>query len=261
CKSHFEITVQKREGEEVMEGELLCNSCDKTFPIRRGIPRILMGQDYHLKKETQKNFAFSWKKFSSIYEDERDFLDWIYPKNKEFFKNKIVLDAGCGTGKHASFASQFGAKEVIAFDLSDSVEVAFDINRQLDNVHIIQTDIYYLPFKEDFDYVYCIGVLQHLPDPEKGFYNLSKLLRKKGWISIWVYGYEGTTFVRKFIDPIRKHLTSKMPPSLVLALSFFPATIFYLLAKGLYKPLSKFKPTTKILKFMPMSSYIVYISL
>lgn len=260
CKRNFALIVQGKEKEEIMEGKLYCNNCDISFPIKNGIPRILLNKDYHLKKITQKNFAFSWKKFSSIYTDTRDFLDWIYPKNKDFFKNKIVLDAGCGTGKHAFFASQFGAKEVIAFDLSESVEIAFQLNRDRENVHIIQTDIYYLPFKRDFDYIYTIGVLQHLPDPQKGFYNLTQLLKKGGWISIWVYGYEGTAFVRKVIDPIRKNLTSKMPLFLIFGLSFIPGITFYLLAKGLYRPLSKFKYTKRLLKFLPMSSYIVYIS-
>ena len=30
----------------------------------------------------------------------------------DFFRNKVVLDAGCGIGRHAYLASEFGAKDV-----------------------------------------------------------------------------------------------------------------------------------------------------
>ncbi len=260
CKSSFEIDVKEANNGEIMEGKLLCGKCKLSFAIKNGIPRIILDEDYYLKESTQKNFAYSWKKFSNIYSDSRDFLNWIYPKDKDFFKNKIVLDVGCGTGKHALFASEFGAKEVIAFDLSNSVEVAFDLTHKAKNIHIVQADIYNLPFKNIFDFIYAIGVLQHLPNPQKGFNNLTQLLKKGGWISIWVYGYEGTSLVRKIIDPLRKNFTSKMPLSMVFVLSFFPASIFYLLAKGIYRPLSKFRITEKVLKFLPMNSYVLYIS-
>ncbi|MFQ6082107.1 MAG: methyltransferase domain-containing protein [Candidatus Aminicenantia bacterium] len=260
CKDSLEINIIKQENGEIIEGKLSCGECNLGFPVRNGIPRMALKEDYFLKERTKKNFAFSWRKFANIYQDPRDFLNWIYPKNKYFFKDKIVLDAGCGTGKHALFASRFGAKEVIAFDLSNSVEVAFDLTLPAKNVHIIQADIYHLPFKSNFDYIYSIGVLQHLPNPKKGFENLTQLLKGKGWISIWVYGYEGTGLVRKIIDPIRKNITSKMPLPLVFLLSFFLTIVFYLISKGIYRPLSKFKITRKILKFLPMNSYVLYIS-
>jgi len=261
CKTQLEIqNIEKKEDEEIMEGKLFCRKCKLSFPVTKGIPRILLGRNYVLRKETKKNFAFSWKKFANIYEDPRDFLNWIYPKNESFFRNKVVLDAGCGTGKHALFASQFGAKEVIAFDLSASVEVAFHFARLKKNIHVVQADIYQLPFKADFDYIYTIGVLQHLPDPEGGFKSLIQLLKKGGWSSIWVYGYEGTGLVRKVIDPIRKNVTSKMPLFFIFFLSLLLNLVFFPLAKGIYRPLSKFKITRRILKILPMNSYILYMS-
>ena len=33
-----------------------------------------------------------------------------------------ILDAGCGTGRHAYFAASYGAREVVALDLSGAVE-------------------------------------------------------------------------------------------------------------------------------------------
>jgi len=245
---------------EVLRGELTCRGCAAEYPVRGGIPRMLKPGHYALYEKTQENFAFSWKRFANIYEDPRDFLNWVHPKTPEFFKGKIVLDAGCGTGKHAVFAARFGAKAVIAFDLSSAVEVAHEHGRPHSNIHVVQADIYNLPFKDDYDYVYTIGVLQHLPRPEEGFHRLTRLIKKGGWCSIWVYGFEGTGFVRKVVDPLRKNITSRIPNSLVYAASFFPALVFFLLAKGIHRPLAKWKPTRRLAAKLPMSSYFGFMS-
>ena len=50
-------------------------------------------------------------------------------KNPEFFKDKVVLDLGCGTGILSMFAAKAGAKKVIAVDQSDVIYQAMDIVR------------------------------------------------------------------------------------------------------------------------------------
>lgn len=261
CKDPLQLAASGREGdEEIWEGVLSCASCALSFPIYRGIPRILVQAKSPAARKTQKHFAFSWKKFRGIYSDPRDFLDWIYPKGKDFFQDKVVLDAGCGSGRHAVFASEFGAREVVAFDLSDSVEVAFALTQPFKNVHIIQADIYNLPFRDNFDFIYSIGVLQHLPEPERGFRNLVQLLKRGGWISIWVYGYEGTGLVRRWVDPVRRNLTTRIPLSFVFSLSFFLTILFYGLSKGVYRPLLRKKWSKFLFEALPMSSYMAFMS-
>ncbi len=43
-------------------------------------------------------------------------------ENKDFFKGKIVLDVGCGTGILCMYAAKAGAKKVIGVDLSSIIE-------------------------------------------------------------------------------------------------------------------------------------------
>jgi protein arginine N-methyltransferase 1 len=58
--------------------------------------------------------------------------------NKHLFKDKIVLDVGCGTGILSMFAAKAGAKHVYGIDMSGIVEQAKTIaekNGLADKVH------------------------------------------------------------------------------------------------------------------------------
>lgn len=51
------------------------------------------------------------------------YRDFIYD-NKDLFRDKIVLDVGCGTGILSMFCAKAGAKKVISVDNSDIIDVA-----------------------------------------------------------------------------------------------------------------------------------------
>ncbi|XP_061564794.1 protein arginine N-methyltransferase 3 [Cololabis saira] len=56
------------------------------------------------------------------------YRDFMY-SNSEVFKDKVVLDVGCGTGILSMFAARAGAKRVIAVDQSEIIYQAMDIVR------------------------------------------------------------------------------------------------------------------------------------
>uniref|UniRef100_U5EY54 type I protein arginine methyltransferase n=1 Tax=Corethrella appendiculata TaxID=1370023 RepID=U5EY54_9DIPT len=60
--------------------------------------------------------------------------------NSNIFRDKVVLDVGCGTGILSMFASQAGAKEVIAIDQSEIIYSAMDIVRtnRITNIKFIK---------------------------------------------------------------------------------------------------------------------------
>jgi len=44
--------------------------------------------------------------------------------NKHLFRDKVVLDVGCGTGILCMFAAKAGAKKVIGVDMSNIIDQA-----------------------------------------------------------------------------------------------------------------------------------------
>src|SRR2546425_5401032 len=151
----------EQQGIEIISGELECASCHRRFPLVRGIPRFANLEEIEEEKlATAESFGWSWQEFSQ--DDERygeQFLGWITPVRPDFFAGKIVLEGGCGKGRHTQRIARWGARDVVAVDLSSAVEVAFASTRGLENAHIIQADIYHLPLQRDFDYAFSVGVL------------------------------------------------------------------------------------------------------
>lgn len=61
------------------------------------------------------------------------YRDFMY-QNPALFKDKVVLDVGCGTGILSMFAARAGARKVIGVDQSEIVYQAMDIVRYCTSV-------------------------------------------------------------------------------------------------------------------------------
>jgi SAM-dependent methyltransferase len=241
CESALDLSVTKTEDGEIIEGELRCTSCPKSFPISAGIPRFANLEHVESdKRATAAGFGWQWQHFTQ--QDERyaeQFLGWIAPVTAEFFRDKVVLEGGCGKGRHTQLAARWGARDVIGIDLSVAVETAFAATRALPNAHIIQADIYHLPLARKFDYAFSVGVLHHLPDPRAGFHALASKVKPGGHVSAWIYGAENNEWITRFVNPVREKITSRMDRGALLQLSKVPAACVYAATKLVYGPLNR----------------------
>ena len=242
CAGAIQLSsVERSDDSEILEGQLACASCAQTSPIIRGVPRFARPETVAPDKAaTAENFGWQWQHFvqaDARYADQ--FLGWLAPVTPDFFAGKLVLEGGCGKGRHTQLAANWGAREVIGVDLSDAVETAFAATRDLPNAHIVQADIYQLPFARSFDYAFSIGVLHHLPDPRAGFRSLASKVKPGGHISAWVYGAENNGWITGLIDPLREKFSSRINRRALLHLSKLPTALVYLATKLVYGPLNR----------------------
>lgn len=254
--------ASQMDGAEIMEGQLACDSCACSFPIVRGIPRFSTPEKVEADKAaTAENFGWQWQHFvqgDELYADQ--LLGWIAPVRPEFFQGKVVLEGGCGKGRHTQLAAGWGARDVIGVDLSEAVETAFTATRTLDNAHIVQADIYDLPFARAFDYAFSVGVLHHLPDPQAGFRSLASKVKAGGNLSAWVYGAENNEWITRFIDPLREKFSSRMDRRALLHLSKLPTALMYLATKLIYGPLNRSHGGSRLARHLFYNDYLNAIS-
>ncbi|HEX8920604.1 MAG TPA: class I SAM-dependent methyltransferase, partial [Pyrinomonadaceae bacterium] len=207
------------------------------------------------------NFGWQWQHFTQADEQyEEQFLGWIAPVEPAFFKDKLVLEGGCGKGRHTQLAARWGAREIIGVDLSAAVETAYSATRHLENAHIVQADIYNLPFARTFDYAFSVGVLHHLPDPRGGFRSLAAKVKAGGHLSAWVYGAENNGWITRWVNPLRERVTSRMNQRTLLQLSKLPTLAVYVATKLVYGPLNRSERGTALARHLFYNDYLRAIS-
>ncbi|NJD08966.1 MAG: methyltransferase domain-containing protein [Gemmatimonadetes bacterium] len=255
CGGDLELAVTVAEDAEVITGSLACPPCARQWPIHGGVPRFA-GDIAGIEARTASAFGYEWTRYDELAARYRQqFLDWIRPLQPADFAGRVVLEGGCGKGRHTALVAEYGARAVLAIDLSDAVDAAFANTRAFGTVHVIQADLTRPPVKPLADLAFSIGVLHHLPEPQTGFVALLSRVRPAGRIAIWVYGREGNGWIVHVVTPIREHLTSRLPHRVLdwlagaLTLPLFAAT------RLLYAP-TRGHRVAGLLPYAPYLSYI-----
>jgi len=254
---------------------LECRRCQQQFPIINNIPRLLLSPlreallgngaasgDYDPQVMTARSFGFEWTRFPEMYEEwGRSFLSYMQPHDSEFFRGKKVLDAGCGNGRFAYYAARYGA-EVWAIDLGPAVEVARRNTEQAGVVQVAQADLHQPPFApESFDFIYSIGVLHHLPDPEAAFQNLLRYLKPGGEIQIYLYwSAEGQPIKRALLAIVSaaRKVTTRLPHRAVYGLAFPAALAAFTFFVWPYRLLKGIPGLRGLAEKLPMKQYAAF---
>ncbi len=234
----------------VQQGVLNC-SCGAVFPVIDSIPRMLLNaaemfpnfyaayglaiaartrhgprrnRAAHLMARTQHSFGYQWTTFSEMSCDfQENFWTYLHPATPEFFRGRLGLDAGCGFGRHIYHAARCGA-EMVGVDFSRAIESTRRNTQQLADVHLVQADIYRLPFAPGtFDFAYSVGVLHHLPDPGRGVAALAQVLKPEGMLFIWLYS-STRRFLNALLESVRM-ISTRLPHPIIRALSWVGALI------------------------------------
>ncbi len=205
----LEMKVHHRRDEEIIEADLTCGSCKKTYPVKDRIPvmlpdlrergildssdskltSLLDHKSYEKHKEIREANIIYYDSVAEVYEDEveqavhqSDFnqrrMDRIIRNVAEKTQKDLFLDLGCGTGNVLKFGNKYFRKAI-------GIDVSFNMLKRAkqNNLEVIQADIMFLPFKPSlFDVVSIFSVLHHLYDYQKVFTQVSRVLKKGGFL-------------------------------------------------------------------------------
>ena len=154
------------------------------------------------EKEVSGLFSDIWVDMTDdIYFDETyQFTCERISKNninpEEFFKDKIVVDAGCGGGKFSATIAKLGAKEVIGVDTGKK---GLDFARKQatkkpygNKMKFIEGSLLDIPINdEEVDLVWSNGVIHHTLDYNKCLSEFNRILKHKGDLFLYVNGSFG----------------------------------------------------------------------
>ncbi len=249
-----------------------CALCKQQFPVINSVPRLLLpplreallgegsaSETDDRQVKTARSFGYEWTRFPEMYEEwERSFLNYMQPHDADFFRGKKVLDAGCGNGRFAYYAAKYGA-EVWAIDLGPAVEVARRNTEEAGRVQIVQADLHRPPFApESFDFIYSIGVLHHLPDPEAAFQNLLRYLKPDGEVQIYLYwSPEGQPIKRALLAAVAaaRKITTRLSHKAVYGLAYPTALAAFVFFVRPYRVLKKIPRLRSLAERIPMKQY------
>src|SRR5262245_53707211 len=187
------------------------------------------------------SFGTQWKWFRTTQldslsgrTDSAETLHAVTGWTPEHYQGRLLLDAGAGAGRFAEVALNNGA-EVVGIDITTAIDAAYANLGREDKVHLLQADIFSLPFRDGtFDLAYSIGVLHHTPDPHTAFNRVAAVVKSGGGLAIYVYSRYGPG--HRFSDTIRT-ITVRLPLGIMRTLSLLAVPFYYLYRLPILGPL------------------------
>jgi len=158
--------------------------------------------DEDFEKKISGLFSDVWVGFSDkvYFEEALSFTRERFKRNNvnadDYFKNKVVVDAGCGSGKYSATLASLGAKKVIGIDIGEKgLEFANKQKQKHPRGNIIEyKNCSLIDIKLDdssVDMVWSNGVIHHTKDYEKCLSEFARIIKPDGNLYLYVEGEEG----------------------------------------------------------------------
>ncbi len=125
--------------------------------------------EYYSKNKHVKKIFFERLKIAL------DYLKLVKPEK--------VLDAGCGDGLFTSKIKETipSVKKVVGIDLNKNILV---LNEKYDTAEFKQENLYELNYKNEYDAITVLDVLEHFEDVEPVILNLKNALKDNGYLIV-----------------------------------------------------------------------------
>ena len=218
CHRDLYLRDERENAGEIESGRLECVCCGAVYPIVGFVPRFVPPENY------SASFGFQWNRFRQTQLDS--FTGQPITRDRFFGQTgwaskdlggRWTLDVGCGAGRFAEVALGAGAR-LVAVDYSSAVDACRQNVGPNPRLDVVQADVYQLPFRRQrFDFVYCLGVLQHTPDVHGAFIALAQQIAPGGRIAVDVYPRLALNILwpKYWVRPFTKHLRAERLFSLV----------------------------------------------
>jgi SAM-dependent methyltransferase len=215
CPEHG-LPLAADRGELTASSALTCaGGC--RVPVVNDIPRFVDSANYAAA------FGLQWKAFRKTQLDSftgttisKDRLIRRFGGSLDVLQGKSVLEVGCGAGRFTELLLAAGAR-VFACDLSNAVEANYENCRQWPNYFVCQADARRVPVAPNsFDFVLCIGVIQHTPSPEETIAALAGYVKPGGMLVIDNYS---DRYPQNFLQRNLRRLLIRLPSTLAKPLA------------------------------------------
>ena len=180
-----------------------------------------------------ERFGYEWQTYADILpEYEEQFRRWLPLLSPGDWRNKRFIDVGCGMGRNSIWPMKYGATGGVAVDIDERSLAAARINLQsYGSVQVYNCSVYDLPWRDEFDIAFSIGVIHHLEFPEAALEAMARATKPGGHIAIWVYGRENNRWLLWILNPTRKLLFNRLPVQWVHVLSIAPTVMLWVMLR------------------------------
>ena len=198
---------------QIEQGELESTSTGRIYPIVRGIPRFVPPDSY------AESFGFQWNRYREVQLDSAGLVrhsaarfDAEVGFAEDDLRGRWCLDAGCGAGRFAEIVAARKA-DLVAMDLSSAVEATRKTLGAFPNADVVQASILEPPFgPATFDFAYCVGVIQHTPDPSGAVRSVVGVVKPGGRFAMTIYARKAWTKLsgKYMLRPITRRLPQRV---------------------------------------------------
>lgn len=185
-----------------------CANCRDVGEVRREVWDFVRDRDY------AATFGDQWQRYSETQLDSRNGTTISRDQFERItgwrdLRGRTVLDAGCGAGRYSEVALSMGAR-LVSMDLSEAAYVTRQNLPESESSVVVRGSLFAPPLAPAaFDDVFCIGVIQHTPDPLGVIAPLVRALKPGGRLAIWMY--ERRWYLPLMPRMLMRHATSRMP--------------------------------------------------
>jgi ubiquinone/menaquinone biosynthesis C-methylase UbiE len=194
---------------------------------------------------TIEEFGVQWTSYTenSGYYASDEVLDTLFGEllDKKTLAGKKIADVGAGSGRYTRLFHDLGAAPILALEPSAGFETLKKNTADIPDIRLINDAAENLP-AGNFDWVFCIGVLQFIPDAEGALRAMGKALGPEGKVFVWVYGRENNGMYLAFLKVFRA-ISSRMshrPKDFLSRLLVYPASFYGVLCKAIPLPMSDY---------------------